>query len=110
MPLSERADRRLADGGERLGKQVVELLAIDEALPKDLGLPLQLVVAQRGNIWLEAVDRLDIFAQATDITIVGRSEDALCHCGEHVNSLENPHVTEERNSSRRRYGKLRPAM
>ena len=61
------------------------------------------------NIGLEAVDCLDIFAEAADVAIVGRSEDAFCHCGEHVNSLRNPGVRIGRNLSPT-LGKLRPAM
>ena len=83
MALTERADRRLAHGREGFRKQIVELLAVGQTLAKDVRLPAQFVVAERRDVGLEPVDRVDIFAEAADIAIVGRSEDAFCHCGEH---------------------------
>ena len=46
VPLAEGALGRLADGGERLGQQVVEGLAVGEPLPELVGLAAQLVVGQ----------------------------------------------------------------
>ena len=83
MTLAERSDRRLAHRREGLRDEVVELLAAGQALAKDVGLPAQLLVGEGGDIGFEPVDRIDIFAEAADVAIVGRSEDAFCHCGEH---------------------------
>ena len=79
VALAERPDRRFSNRGKSFGDQLVELLAVGQPPPEKLGLAHELVVAQRGNIRLEAVDRIDIFAEAADIAIVGRSEDAFCH-------------------------------
>ena len=94
MPLAERSNGRFADRREGFGEEVVELVAVGEALAEPLGLLAQLVVGQRMDVGLEAVDGLDILAEAADVAIVGRSEDAFCHCGEHVNSLKNPGAAE----------------
>src|SRR4029079_4576260 len=88
VPLAKCAHRRLADRGEGFRKQVVELLAIGEPFAEALGLRAQFIVGKGLDRGLEAVDRVDIFAEAADITIVGRSEDAFCHCGEHENPLK----------------------
>src|SRR4051794_30463033 len=83
MALAERANGRLANGGKGLGQELVELLPVLEPLAKTPGLAAQLIIRKRGNVGLEAVDRVDILAKTADIAVVGRSEDALCHCGEH---------------------------
>ena len=88
MALAERALGRLADRREGFGQQVVELCAVGEPAAEDVGLAAQLVVGQRRDGRLEAVDRVDIFAEATDIAVVGRSEDALGQSGEHGNPLK----------------------
>src|SRR5205823_3872771 len=83
MALTERAGCRFANGGERFGEQVVELFTVGEPLPQQFGLAPQFVVGKRVDVRFEGVDRIDILAEAADVAIVGRSEDALCHCGEH---------------------------
>jgi hypothetical protein len=88
MALAKGADGRLADRGEGLGKEAVELFAFRQPLAEALGLGAQIVVAQRGNLRLERVDRVDIFAKPADIAIVGRSEEALCQCGDLGNPLK----------------------
>src|SRR5437868_9384219 len=83
MPLPERADGRFAHRRERFRKEVVELLTIRQTLAEKLGLAAQLIIRKRVDVRFESVDRIDILAEAADIAIIGRSEDALCHCGEH---------------------------
>src|SRR4051794_17369712 len=83
MALAKRPDRRLAHGCERLGKHVLELFTVGEPLAEELGLAAELVIRKRMDVRFEGVDRIDIFAEAADVAIVGRSEDAFCHCGEH---------------------------
>ena len=83
MTLAEGADGRLADRRKRFGKQIFQLLTTREPLPEDVRLPTQFVVGQRGNVRLETVDRIHIFAKSAHIAIVGRSEDALCQSGDH---------------------------
>ena len=58
VPLAERPLGRLADGGERLGQQVVEGLAVGEALAELVGQGAQLGVAQRGEVVFDGVDLL----------------------------------------------------
>ena len=52
VPQAERAAARLAHGGERLGQQVVERLAVRVALAQLDGLVAQLVVAERLEVRL----------------------------------------------------------
>ena len=83
MPLAKGADGRLADRRKDFGDQVVELLAVGQPLPEPLGLTAQFVIGKRRDIGFKPVDRVDIFTEPANIAIVGRSEDAFCHCGEH---------------------------
>src|SRR4029453_4589466 len=83
MPLAERADRRFANGRKSFGEQVFEPLTIGQPLPESLRLAAQIVIRQSGDGRLEIVDRIDISAEAADIAVVGRSEDALCQSGDH---------------------------
>ena len=100
-PASEDTPNRgLPNRSEYLGKEAVEVLAAGEPLPEPLGLRAQLIVGERLDRRLETVDRVDIFAERTDIAVVGRSEDALCHCGEHEIPLRNPGAQEAENLSR----------
>ena len=56
VTLAEGALGRLADRGERLGQQVVEALAVGQALPEDVGLVAQLLVGELLEVVLEGVD------------------------------------------------------
>ena len=56
VALAERPLGRLADRGERLGKQVVEALAVGQPLPEDVGLVAQLLVGELLEVVLERVD------------------------------------------------------
>ena len=109
MALAKCPDRRLAHRGERLGQQIVELLTIGEPLTEQLGLAAQLVIGKRLDRRLEDIDGVDIFAKAADIAVVGRSEDAFCHCGEHGIPLKTRAFKKGR-SAPATLGKLRPAM
>ena len=52
---------------------------------------------------------IDMLANAPDIAVVGRSEDAFCHCGEHEISLK-PARFRNGEALLPTLGKLRPAM
>ena len=58
VALPEHALGRLANGGERLGHQVVEGLAVLQALLELRGHPLELVVGHRDEVVLDGVDGL----------------------------------------------------
>ena len=60
VPLAQRPLGRLADGGERLGQQVVERFPVGVALPELVGHGAQLGVAQRGEVLFDRVDLLAI--------------------------------------------------
>ena len=109
MALAERPDGRLADRREGFGEEIVELVAIGEPLAEQLGLPAQLLVGQRMDVGLEPIDGIDILAEAPDIAVVGRSEDAFCHCGEHGIPLKTRALQKGRKLPPT-LGKLRSAM
>jgi hypothetical protein len=81
--MAEHALGSLAHRGEGLGQDVVELL------PEDFRLIAKLVVIQSLDFRLKRVDRVDIFAEAADIAVVCRSEDASGQCGEHEIPLDD---------------------
>ena len=83
MALAKRPRRRFADRRERLGQQIVDLGAVRQPALEQLGLAFQLVIGHRRNGRLEPVDGIDIFAEASDVPVVSRSEDSLGQCGEH---------------------------
>ena len=56
VALAEGALARLADGGERLGEDVVEGLAVGEPLLEDVGLGAQLGVGELLEVLLDRVD------------------------------------------------------
>ena len=86
VPLAEDPLGGLADGGERLGHQVVEGLAVGEPLLELRGLRAQLLVAHRDEVVLDGVDglgdRLELaedlaLADAEDLVEDGRHEHIL---------------------------------
>src|SRR5687767_8613832 len=84
VALAKRAHRRLADRGESLGKQIVELGAVRQPLAEQDGVVPEFLVSQRADRRLEGVRRLDDLAERTDIAVVRRSEDGLGQCGDHA--------------------------
>ena len=56
MALAERADRRLANGREGLGDQIVELFAIGQPLAEALGLAAQ--ARRRSSAWIDGSSAL----------------------------------------------------
>ena len=82
---AERADTRLAHGGERLGQQVVERLAVGKALAEHLGLMGELLIGHRLEARLEVVDRADDLLVALEV-LVGAKRQQLGH-ESHVGSL-----------------------
>ena len=85
VALAERPDRRFAHRRKGFGEEIVEPGAVGQAPAEELGLGAQFVVGQSRNRRLESIDRIDIFAQAADIAVVSRTEDAFGHCLEHGN-------------------------
>ncbi len=66
VALAEYASRALANHRERLDQEVVERLALGEALAEDLGLGAQLGVGQGGHLAGQLVDRSDEFGELTN--------------------------------------------
>ena len=90
VALAERALGGLADGGERLGQQLVERLAVGVALLVLVGLRAQLGVAEVDEVLLERVhldgDRLELlddaaFAGAEDLVEERHVMGVLVRCG-----------------------------
>ena len=75
MTLTQRTLSGLADGGERLGQQVVEGLAVGQALAELIGTRAQLFVGQRGGLGLQCVDGLDRARIFLELALVGGAED-----------------------------------
>ena len=74
---AEGAAGRLAGVGEGLGEEVVEGLALGEALPELGGLGAEPVVVEGAERGLERVDLLDEGADGLDLAVVRRSEHLL---------------------------------
>ena len=75
VPHVQHAAAGLAHHGERLGQQVVERLAVGEALAELDGLAAQLLVGQRLDVRLEGVDLRHDRAQALQFTFVLGADD-----------------------------------
>ena len=69
--------RGLAHARERLGQEVVEILALVEALAELLGLGAQSVVGERGDLVLEGVDLVDALVQPLEGATLPRAQDLL---------------------------------
>ncbi len=74
---AERALRCLAHGGEGLGEQIVERLAVAVALAQLGGLVLQLLVGEVGEVVLQLVDRLRVRLQPAQDPAFAHAQDAL---------------------------------
>ena len=82
VALTERPPAGLADGGERLGEEVVEVLAPLEAAPELVGLRAELLVGEALHVGLERVDLRDDRLQELEFPALARVEDPLeeAHC------------------------------
>ena len=74
VALAQRPARRLADGGERLREDVVELLFLRQALAELGGARAQRVLGKRLRGFLERVDLLDDLPQSSKLALVGVEE------------------------------------
>ena len=83
---AEGALGRLADGGERLGQQVVERLAVRVALAQLDGLVAQLLVGELLEVVLEVVDRLRVVLELAEGATLADAQDSLENVG-HVRSI-----------------------
>jgi hypothetical protein len=86
VPLPESALGGFADGGEGFGEDVVEALAVGEALAEDDRLVPKLLVGHCRNGVLEAVDPVDDLLEGADVAIVRRSENCLGKTANHARS------------------------
>ncbi len=77
MTLAQRALGGFAHGGEGLVQQIVEGLALGEAVAEFLGLGAQLFVGQGHELRLQGVDRLGARHVRLDLAVVGRAENLL---------------------------------
>ena len=71
MTLAQRSSRRVADDRERLRQDVVERLALCEAVAELRGARPQGVVGQRLRPGLERVDLHDDLLQSSELGLVG---------------------------------------
>ena len=71
------ADARLADGGEGLEEEVVELLAVLEPLPELGGLRAQLVVRERLELGLERRDVRGLLGEPLQAPALAEAQDLL---------------------------------
>ena len=83
MALTEGPLGRLTHRREGFDQDVVEGFAVLQALPEGLGPRLQLLVAERLQLGLQVVDRLDHGRQALDVAVIGGTEDSLGERAEH---------------------------
>ena len=95
----ERALRRLADGGESLGEDLVERLAAGQLVPELDGLRRQLLVREAFERRLVSGDLANDLVERLDVTVVGRAEDGLGDGAEHGGV---PGVGSENTAKRRR--------
>ncbi len=71
MALTQGAPGRLAHGGERLGQDVIQILAVFKPRPKLVGLGAKLGVGERLELRLQRVDALDDRLKALQLLLVG---------------------------------------
>ena len=74
---ADRALGGLADARERLGQEVVEILALVEALAELLRLGAERVVGERGDLVLEGVDLVHALVQPLEGAALARAQDLL---------------------------------
>jgi hypothetical protein len=74
---AQRAFGRLADAGEGLREQIVEVLALVEARAELLGLGAQGLVGEGGDLVFEGVDLLDALVHALESATLARAQDLL---------------------------------
>ena len=74
VALAERPARRLANGGERLREDVVELLFLRQALAELRGARAQGIVGEGFGRFLERVDLLDDLPESSELALVGVEE------------------------------------
>ncbi len=77
VTLAERALGRLAHGGEGLVHEVVEGLALGEAVAELLGFGPQLFIRQGGVLRLQRIDQQRARQVRLDLAVVGRAENLL---------------------------------
>ena len=75
VPHVEHAPAGLADHGERLDQQVVERLAVGDALAELDGLVAELLVGERLDLRLERADLRDARTEPLDLTLVLGADD-----------------------------------
>ena len=85
VALAERALGRLAHRGEGLDQQVVQGLALGQALAEFGGLGAQLLVGELGELRLERVDLRHRLVEAFDDAIIGCAEQASGERPQHEN-------------------------
>ena len=74
---ADRALGGLADARERLGQEVVEILALVEALAELLRLGAERVVGERGDLVLEGVDLVHALVEPLEGAALARAQDLL---------------------------------
>ena len=74
---ADRALGGLADARERLGQEVVEILALVEALAELLRLGAERVVGERGDLVLEGVDLVHALVEPLQGAALARAQDLL---------------------------------
>ena len=84
MALAQGAGRGLAHRGEGVRQDVLQALALGQALAQPDGARPQIVVAERLDGGLERVDGRDDRLQGVDVAVVGRAENPLGKRGEHA--------------------------
>jgi hypothetical protein len=97
VAFAEGPDAGLADGRERLGEQVVEALAVGQALAERVGQLAQLGVGARLHRRLECVDLGDHRLTATTVLTFAEAQDLGQHHGRVPPQTGGPTIT-RRNS------------
>ena len=85
VALAERALGRLAHHGEGLDQEVVQGLALGQALAELGGLGAQLLVGELGELGLECIDLRHRLVEAFDDAIIGGAEQASGQRTQHEN-------------------------
>ena len=105
VPLAERALGCLPHSGEGFGQEIVDGLAIGEALAEFHRLGAQLLAGERLELGLKGVDRWDPRVEAFQAPVVGTAENLGCESAKR-NHGSRASLPRYENAAHRQWGRL----